>query len=322
MPRHAPSTRRPFFVSTLSATIIIPTSIDRGPVLRLAVESVLRQTVPDLEVFIIGDGVHEVTRETARELERTDSRVRFFDHPKHARRGEPYRHDALQHARGRIVCYLCDRDLYLPHHVEEMLGLLGDADMACSFPLLVWEHGYNLEHAYDLTAAEDREHLSLRTLPLPLSFGAHTLNAYRRLPEGWTTTPDGVFTDLYFWSKFARQAEMRLTSGFRPTLLYFPRGAHPGWSTAQRLPELTAWSQLMQSPAEVQTIERDIITAALHDRAAKARLIRRPTPTPAPQPVPSEQQKKSSPVLRPFMRLFTSAKRSLGSQTHKGPISS
>ena len=56
-----------------------------------AVDSVLRQTVRDLEVFIIGDGVHDVTREAARALEKTDPRVRFFDHPKHARRGEPCR---------------------------------------------------------------------------------------------------------------------------------------------------------------------------------------------------------------------------------------
>ena len=99
---------------TLTATVLIPTSIDRGPTLALAVDSVLRQTVRDLEVFIIGDGVHEVTREAARSLEKADSRVRFFDHPKHARRGEPYRHEALQEARGRVVCYLCDRDSICP----------------------------------------------------------------------------------------------------------------------------------------------------------------------------------------------------------------
>src|SRR5882724_7051582 len=115
---------------SLTATIIIPTSIDRGPTLTLAVESVLRQTVRDLEVFIIGDGVHAVTREAARALEQADARVRFFDHPKHARRGEPYRDEALQTARGRVVCYLCDRDLYLPDHVETMDGLLKEADFA------------------------------------------------------------------------------------------------------------------------------------------------------------------------------------------------
>ena len=304
--------------STLAATVIIPTSIDRGPVLRLAVESVLRQTVPNLEVFIIGDGVHENTRATARELEREDPRVRFFDHPKHSRRGEPYRHEALKEARGRIVCYLCDRDLYLPHHVEEMLHLLTDADMVCSLPLLVQEHGYNLEHACDLKNTEDRQFLSLGTLPVPLSFGAHTIDAYRRLPEGWTQTPPGIFTDLYFWSKFSRQSDMRLASGFRPTLLYFPRGAHPGWSTAERLPELTAWSLRIQSPSEVKIIEAEIITAALHDRAGKARQLRRPPPPPQPAP----PQPKRNPLLRPFKRLLDTIRRGLPSNSSKdSPVS-
>ncbi len=270
----------------LSATVIIPTSIDRGPVLRLAVESVLRQTVSDLEVFIIGDGVHENTRQTALELQRTDSRVRFFDHPKHPRRGETYRHEALQEARGRIVCYLCDRDLYLPHHVEEQLRLLSAADFAHTLPVRLRETGdFWCDCAIDISNPEDRFHLQQasvggREIIIPLSFGAHTLDAYRRLSEGWATTPSGPPTDLYFWSKFARDPRMKLASGVRPTLLYLPRGDHPGWTTAERLPELSAWSHRIQSPAEVQAIESAAITAAittaLIDRAGLGRFLRHP----------------------------------------------
>lgn len=258
----------------LAATVIIPVSLDRGPVLRLAVESVLRQTVRDLEVFIIGDGVHEITRQTAHQLVREDARVRFFDHPKHPRRGEPYRHAALQEARGLIVCYLCDRDLYLPHHVEEMQRLLARADLAHSLPFRVLEHDYSVDFAYDLAAPADRATLGRCHLPLPLSLGAHTLAAYHDLAEGWAQTPPGFLTDCYFWSKFARDSRRRLASGFRPTVLNFPRGAHPGWSTAQRLPELTLWSQRIQDPAQVRAIEADVLAAALRDRAARACLLR------------------------------------------------
>ncbi len=265
---------------SLVATVIIPTSIDRGPCLRLAVESVLRQTVSELEVFIIGDGVAENTRETALALTRADPRVRFFDHPKHPRRGEPYRHEALREARGRIVCYLCDRDLYLPWHVEELDRLLADADFAHTLPLRILENGHiHYDCAYDLTNPEDRRHLAQAAFPdrklvLPLSFGAHTLDAYRRLAEGWVPTPAGLPTDLYFWSKFARDPQMKLKSGFRPTLLYFPRGDHPGLSTGERLAELTTWSHRIQSPADVRTIEAAALTAAIMDRTGYARLLR------------------------------------------------
>lgn len=273
-------------VPDLAATVIIPTSIDRGPILRLAVESVLRQTVFELEIFIMGDGVHEVTRQTALDLVRTDSRVRFFDHPKHPRRGETYRHEALQHARGRIVCYLCDRDLYLPHHVEEQLRLLADADYAHTLPVRLQENGeFFYDCAVDLTQPEDRFNLQQasfgsRRIIIPLSFGAHTLDAYRRLAEGWATTPAGPPTDLYFWAKFAHDPRLKLASGFRPTVLYLPRGDHPGWTTAQRLPELSDWSLRIQSPETLRAIESTMITIALRDRARMGLLLRRPPPPP------------------------------------------
>ena len=40
-----------------------------------------------------------------------------------------------------------------------------------------------------------------------LTFAGHTLEAYRRLPQGWRTTPaDFPWTDLYMWRQFAGEA--------------------------------------------------------------------------------------------------------------------
>lgn len=245
---------------SLSATVVIPTSIDRGPTLALAVDSVLRQTVQDLEVLIIGDGVQEVTREAARSLERQDSRVRFIDHPKHARRGEPYRHQALQEARGRIVCYLCDRDLYLPDHVETMVGLLAEADFATTPVINLGYVGDLAKHAIDLAEAQDRKNLveGRQNHGLSLSVIGHTLSAYRELPDGWTETPKGTWTDLYFGRKFAANPRFRCVTGVRPTVLYFPHGVHPGWSTAQRFEELILWHRRLSDPAEVRRIREEL----------------------------------------------------------------
>lgn len=255
---------------SLIATVIIPTSIDRGPCLRLAVESVLRQTVSELEVFIIGDGVAEITRETALELVRADPRVRFFDHPKHPRRGEPYRHQALQEARGRIVCYLCDRDLYLPWHIEELARLLTDAEIAHAALMRIdQDQSYCLKpaFAYDLQNPADRMRFVQRpgTIPIPLSFGAHTLEAYRRLPEGWAVTPPDHYTDCWFWTKFLQQPDFRTVSGFRHSVLYFPRGSHPGCSTDQRLTELESWSARIQSPSSLRKIEIEMNQVVYHE---------------------------------------------------------
>jgi glycosyltransferase involved in cell wall biosynthesis len=101
---------------SVAATVIVPTH-DHGPTLRLSVGSALAQTIEDIEVLVIGDGVPDVTREIVGELSRNDERLRFFDHPKGLRHGELYRHEALAQARGEIVCYLSDDDLWFPEHV-------------------------------------------------------------------------------------------------------------------------------------------------------------------------------------------------------------
>ena len=77
-------------MTTPRATVVIPT-FDHGPLLGLAVDSALRQSVP-VEVFIVGDGVPEAHKAFIRDLTAGDARVRFFDHPKSPGRGEAYRH--------------------------------------------------------------------------------------------------------------------------------------------------------------------------------------------------------------------------------------
>jgi hypothetical protein len=227
---------------TLAATVLIPTH-DHGPALLRSVGSALRQTVEDLEVLVVGDGVPDVTREVMGELCAADDRVRFFDNEKGPRHGELHRHAALQEARGEVVCYLADDDLWLPGHVEEMRRLLADADFAHALPFWIDGEG-GLHHLrIDLSRLYFRELLLGGENRIPLSCGAHTLELYRRLPAGWRTTPDETFTDLYMWQQILGDPEVRAVSGTRPTVLHFPSSARSSWSGEERLAELDAWSK-------------------------------------------------------------------------------
>src|SRR4051812_23274970 len=119
-----------------AATVMIPTH-DHAPLLRYSLGSVQAQSVEDLEIFVIGDGAGADTRALVAELAAADPRIRFFDHPKGPRHGELYRHEALAEARGEIVCYQADDDLWLPEHVAELRTLLQDADFAHTIALEV-----------------------------------------------------------------------------------------------------------------------------------------------------------------------------------------
>lgn len=247
------------------ATILIPT-YDHGRLLSYAVASALAQSVRDVEVFIIGDGVPAAHREFIAGLVASDSRLRFFDHPKHERRGEPYRHAALQHAQGRIVCYLCDRDLWLPDHVERMLTLLETADFAHAVSLHVWPGDQLRVMAADLALPAYRKSLFFLGNRVPLSCAAHTLEMYRRLPHGWRTTPSDQLTDHYMFQQILETPGCQAVSGRYPTAVTFPSRPRRGWTLEQRVDELERWVRRI---SDVETRQRFVIEAL--QEAANAR---------------------------------------------------
>ena len=247
-----------------AATVILPTTGDRGPLLRHSVASVLAQTVTDLELFIVGDGMSPATREVAEDLAAADDRVHVIDRPKHPRRGEPYRHQVLtEEAVGRVIAYLCDRDLWLPTHLAELTGLLDDgADIAHTLRFDV-DRRRRLPvptHQRPRRPADRSAHATFPSL-LPLSFVGHTLDAYRRLPHGWRTTPEHTATDRYMWAQFLDQPWVTVASSPMPTVLYFKRGDHPGWSPEERLALLEAWTPQISSADAAADVQRQVLGA-------------------------------------------------------------
>lgn len=263
---------------SVEATVIVPTMRDRGVLLPLSVGSVLAQTVSNIEVFIVGDGVDEETRLIIQELMRGDARIKFFDHPKHERRGEPNRHAALTEARGRIVCYLTDRDLMLPNHVAQMQVLLQQADFAHTLLSAITPKGqFSFLKSIDLSDLADREWILrgwARENGIPFSFAGHTLEFYRQLPHGWRVTPPNHFTDIYMWEQFLAQPDCRTKSGTVPTVLYFPKRWRKEWSTEDRLAELREWQERMTGPDREERIMQMVIDGLAANQVMRGRQLR------------------------------------------------
>lgn len=243
-------------------TVLLPTTGDRGPLLRHSVASVLAQTVADLELFVMGDGVDASTRAVIEDLAAADPRVRFVDDPKHQRRGEPRRHELLaERAAGEMVAYLCDRDLWLPTHLAELGRALAGADFAHTLRFHVTDDDrYRFSHAADLAGSDRTTSARWPTL-VPLSFAGHTREAYRRLPHGWRTTPSGRATDRFMWEQFLDQPWVRVAQTPMPTVLYFRRGDHPGLSTEDRRLLLERWSSRIATPDLAAGVQREVLIA-------------------------------------------------------------
>src|SRR5262245_27389907 len=106
------------------ASVLFTPSSHRSATLPFAVASVQAQDIEDIEILIVGDGVDDSARSTVERLQAIDSRIRFFDFPKGPRNGEIHRDGVLRQARGRIVCYQADDDLWLQGHLLEIETVL------------------------------------------------------------------------------------------------------------------------------------------------------------------------------------------------------
>jgi GalNAc5-diNAcBac-PP-undecaprenol beta-1,3-glucosyltransferase len=246
------------------ASILVPTH-RHVALLPWALASALDQEGASVEVLVVGDGVEDTTRGVVAHHAH-DPRVRFFDFPKGPRNGEAYRHEVLQEARGRIVCYLSDDDLLLRDHAAEMGRLLENADFAHPPSARLTPAGELQFFPWNYGRPEFREAGRRRVGSVGLTGVAHTLEAYRRLPFGWRTTPPGMPTDHHMWRQWLDLRGLRAVTGERLTYLNFP---DPFWKElpeGERAEALADWFRRSREPGFGQEVDamlaRAVRTAA------------------------------------------------------------
>jgi GalNAc5-diNAcBac-PP-undecaprenol beta-1,3-glucosyltransferase len=249
-------------------TVICPT-FDHGPTLRYSLASALSQTIEDLELFVVGDGVPDVTREIMRELCDRDGRVRFFDNPKGESRGELHRHEAVSHANSDLILYLSDDDLWLPHHAETLVAALEEADWAHTIPAWVLPDGQMGVNVVDLADTFYRDQVFVETRP-PIpgpSFAGHTCALYEQLPLGWNPAPPGLGSDVHMWRQILGIDWVRPRSVPAFTALGLPSPARKGWTAEERAEELAVWAARLREPSGRTALERHVL-ATFTQRAA------------------------------------------------------
>jgi hypothetical protein len=221
----------------------------------------------DIEIFIIGDGVDDLSRSVIAELTRKDGRVRFFDFPKGDRHGEASRHLALQEARGEIVGYLSDDDLWFPEHLERMHDALQRHNVVNVLGMSVHPDGSLGTWYGDLNHPEYRERMRGKWNFIPLSALAHRMDFYRKLPLGWHPAPPDTWTDLHMWRKLLSHEAVDAVTLFDPTVLVFPTPARASWTLRARTRELEAWMPRILETDRRAELRTAFMRAVLRDRA-------------------------------------------------------
>ncbi|HEY6532310.1 MAG TPA: glycosyltransferase family A protein [Acidimicrobiales bacterium] len=226
-----------------TAEILVPTH-DHARTLGHSLRSAQAQTVEDIRIVVIGDGIGDDTRDVVADVAADDRRVELLDLPKAGRTGEPHRDPVVRGSTAAMVTYLCDDDLLFADHVERMLELLGDADVA--LPPSTHLDVEGTVHCSPVSLADEEwREVALEGRSLyGLTGLSHTTEAYRRLPEGWTTTPEGFYTDQYMLLKFLRLPGCRFVGGDEATTVYLPSPPRKHMSDDDRAAELdrvVAW---------------------------------------------------------------------------------
>lgn len=231
------------------ATIIIPTH-NHPSTLDLAVHSVLNQTVNDIEVVIIGDGVLADTRSVAHGLTRTDPRVSFLDLPKSISRAEDVRDRVIRSSSSHYIGYHGDDDLLLSTHLEEMIFMLSSTQSQFASPLPVFarEDGSFFYLPADLSMRECLDwHMKPGHNAVSLTGVVHTRESYMNLAVGWQAPPVGVWSDHFMWQQFFSLPNFKACTLRRATTIKTPHYLRSDWHPDRRRQELLSWLNFMQT---------------------------------------------------------------------------
>mgnify|MGYP001159374181 CR=1 FL=1 len=118
-----------------TVTVLIAT-YNKSSALRYAIDSVLWQTFTDFELWVIGDGCTDDTADVMASYD--DPRVHWYNLPQNTGdQSEPH-NEGLRRAQGRYIAYLNHDDIWLPKHLETLVGHLEQTGADFVFSILEW----------------------------------------------------------------------------------------------------------------------------------------------------------------------------------------
>jgi glycosyltransferase involved in cell wall biosynthesis len=236
---------------------VIIATYNWSSVLTYSIGSVLRQTMDDFELLVVGDGCTDDSEQVVASI--GDPRVRWINLPANSGHQGGPNNEGLRQAGGELIAYLGHDDLWLPHHLQAHVAAIDTSGADMTHSLLA------------LVEAEGRAMWAVTPQAAYGVWGPPSCTVHRRTVTealgGWrdyrelTIPPEN---DL--WRR-ARDAGRRFSFVPRLTAIKFPASMRHGVYQSKPCHEQAAWSARITSEPDLEmTLLSELIVDARDTR--------------------------------------------------------
>lgn len=111
--------------------------------LREQVESILNQTVQDIELIMCDDRSTDGSWNLMNKLSKEDNRIHIFQNDQNMGFKKNFE-EAIKHCSGKYIALSDDDDIWEKNHLEQLLKIIGDKALACGNSTFVDDNGKSL----------------------------------------------------------------------------------------------------------------------------------------------------------------------------------
>lgn len=194
---------------------VITATYNRSKLLGYAIQSVLRQTLSDFELLVVGDGCTDDSAEVVASF--GDDRIRWHNLPENSGSQSAPNNYGLEHAQGTYVAYLGHDDLWYPTHLVNLARAMEEQQAVVAHSLCVrigWEEVRAL-HGMPESYADLREPF------VPPSAVMHRRDLVERIGPWRDYRELDVSPDRDFFTR-ARATGVRIAAVMELTCFKFP----------------------------------------------------------------------------------------------------
>jgi glycosyltransferase involved in cell wall biosynthesis len=220
---------------------VIIATYNWSSVLPYSIGSVLRQTMQDFEILVVGDGCTDDSEEVVAAI--GDPRIRWFNLSANTGHQSGPNNEGLRQARGEFIAYLGHDDLWLPHHLEALVNALEVS-------------GAGMAHSLVAEIEANGGVGVLTSSPESGGWVAPSCTAHRRSVTeaigGWRDYRElRIVPEVDLWRR-ARGAGFRFAFAPRLTVIKFPAAVRRGVYQTKPSHEQAAWSERIVSEPNLE----------------------------------------------------------------------